>query len=237
MTIADQLLTQDYQRYQNMLQTLETELLQLPKGTLIYRTVDGHQYCHLQFRDSNGVHNQRITDDQQEQTKQAIQRRKELKREIQTLQQVLKKLEKTFPQLPSLSTTIQTLVQDSKKPYRTAKGDYVRSKSELIIANELYANQIPYDYEKPLSLVGCRYDVYPDFTIYTPHQNKIVYWEHAGLMTNPSYRDKWEWKKQAYERNGICEWKKNLIVTYETEAGDLNPDIVRQIVANLLLHH
>lgn len=241
MTIAEQLLAQDFLRYEKMLQTLQADFLQLPKGSLTTRRAKGHCYCHLQYRDEAGiVHNRRITDDQLEEVQQAIQRRKELKAEIQSLQQVLKKLEKSFPQLPTLSIEYQSTHSnntDSKKPYRTAKGDYVRSKSELIIANELYANQISYDYEKPLSLEGCRYDVYPDFTIYTSRQNQVVYWEHAGLMTDPSYRDKWEWKKQAYERNGICEWKKNLIITYETEVGDLNPDIVRQIVTNLLLHH
>ena len=241
MTIAEQLLVQDFLRYEKMLQGMEEEFLQLPKGALVYRTVDGHQYCHLQFRDKQGsVHNQRIPENQIEEIKQTIQRRRELKIEIQSLQQALKKLEKAFPQLPALSVENQANHSpntDSKKPYRTAKGDYVRSKSELIIANELYANQISYEYEKPLSLEGCRYDVYPDFTIYLPHQKQVVYWEHCGLMTDPVYRDRWDWKKQAYERNGICEWKKNLIITYESEAGDLNPDIIRQTIAGLLLRY
>lgn len=238
MTIADQLLAQDYQRYQNMLQTLQTDFSQLPKGSLTTRHAKGHCYYHLQHRDEAGVvHNQRIKDDQLEEMQQAIQRRKELKAEIQSLQQVLIKLEKSFPQLPTLSIEYQAIHStntDPKKPYRTAKGDYVRSKSELIIANELYAKQIPYEYEKPLSLEGCRYAVYPDFTIYTPHEKHVVYWEHCGLMNDPSYRDKWEWKKQAYERNGICEWKNNLIITYESEAGDFNTDMIRQNVLNLL---
>lgn len=239
MTIAEQLLVQDYQRYQDMLQTLQADFSKLPKGSLTTRYAKGHCYCHLQYRDEAGVvHNQRIKDDRLQEMQQAIQRRKELKAEIQSLQQVLIKLEKSFPQLPTLSIEYQAIHStntDSKKPYRTAKGDYVRSKSELIIANELYAKQIPYEYEKPLSLEGCRYAVYPDFTIYTPHEKQVVYWEHAGLMTDLYYRDKWERKRKSYERNGICEWNKNLIVTYESESGDLNTDLVRQIVTSLSL--
>ena len=243
MTIAEQLLAQDFSRYQRMLHTLQTKFEQLPKGTLTYRTLRGRTDCHLQFRDSTGIHNQPVSQDQIEQLQQSIQQRKELRAEIQSLQQILKKLEKTFPQLPSLSATFQSqdspqtdsAIPYSKKPYRTAKGDYVRSKSELIIANGLYANQITYTYEKPLTIEGCRYDFYPDFTIETPHQKQVVYWEHAGLMTAPAYRDKWEWKRKVYEKNGICEWNKNLIITYESEAGDLSPDIIEKIIAGLLL--
>ncbi len=242
MTTAEFMLAQDYLRYQKMLQALEAEALQLPKGTLVYRFVGEHQYCHLQFRDAQGVHNQRVSKEEEEQTQQALQRRKELKSEIQDFQQYIKKLEKAFPQLPSIAATLSpqnipipnTSIPNPKKPYRTAKGEFVRSKSELIIANELYANQISYEYEKPLTLQGCRYDVYPDFTIETPHQKQVVYWEHCGLMNDPSYRDKWEWKKQAYERNGICDWKNNLIITYESETGDFNTDMIRQNALNLL---
>lgn len=243
MKTAELMLAQDYLRYQKMLQALEAELLQLPKGILVFRTVKGHDYCHLQSRNSEGkVHNDRIQPAEIQQMQQAINRRKELKEEIRVFKQNIKKLENTFPQLPTIAAALLSTsltqqhisTQHPEKPYRTAKGDYVRSKSEVIIADELYANHISYEYEKPLSLEGARYPVYPDFTIYTPHQKQVVLWEHCGLMNDQSYRDKWEWKKKTYERSGICEWNKNLIITYEAAGGDLNIDEIRQNVANLL---
>lgn len=243
MKTAEFMLAQDYLRYQKMLQALEAEVIQLPKGNLSFRTVDGRDYCHLQFRDANGVHNHRIQPAEIQQMQQAINRRKELKEEIKAFQQIIKKLEDKFPQLPTMAAALLSTkptqqhistTNHPEKPYRTAKGDYVRSKSEVIIADELYANHISYEYEKPLTLEGARYPVYPDFTIYTPHQKQVVLWEHCGLMNNQAYRDKWEWKKKAYERSGICEWNKNLIITYEAAGGDLNIDEIRQNVANLL---
>lgn len=235
MTIAEQLLVQDFLRYQKMLHALQTKLAKLPKGKITYRTLRGKTYCHLQFRDKDSVHNQPIAKEELEQIQQALQQRIELQNEIKSLQQTLKTLEKTFPQLPTLSATLPIEnAPNPNKPYRTAKGDYVRSKSELIIANELFANQIDYQYEKPLSFEGFRYDFYPDFTIYTPQQNQVVYWEHCGLMTDVSYRERWERKKKAYEKNGIADWRKNLIITYESESGDLNLELIDQIIADLL---
>lgn len=239
---AELMLAQDYVRYQKMVQAMEAELVQLPKGALVFRNVKGHAYCHLQFRDAEGKnHHQRIPPAEIQQMQQSIQRRKEVKEEIRAYQQMIQKLEKVFPELPAVAATLfseKSTQQNTsnpypEKPYRTAKGDYVRSKSEVIIADELYVNQIPYDYEKPLSLEGARYPVYPDFTICTPHQKQVVLWEHCGLMNDQSYRDKWERKKKLYERAGICEWKGNLISTYEATGGDLNMDVVRQHVANL----
>ena len=50
--------------------------------------------------------------------------------------------------------------------YYTIKGERVRSKSEKIIADELYRYQIPYKYEFPLTLATHNRNIqlYPDFT-------------------------------------------------------------------------
>ena len=47
--------------------------------------------------------------------------------------------------------------------HRTARGELVRSKSEVIIANLLHANRIDYRYEEPLEIDGLT--KLPDFTI------------------------------------------------------------------------
>ncbi len=76
MTIAEQLLAQDFLRYQKMLHTLQAKLAELPKGKLTYRTLREKTYCHLQFRDKDGVHNQPITNEELDQIQQALQNSK-----------------------------------------------------------------------------------------------------------------------------------------------------------------
>ena len=55
---------------------------------------------------------------------------------------------------------------------RTERGDLVRSKSELVIADKLFARGIDYGYEQPLELEGGRIR-YPDFTI-TDHARGVT---------------------------------------------------------------
>ncbi len=230
-------IVQSHLQCKQILQAMEAELLEIPKGSLVCRTLRGKQYYHLQFRDAQGkVHNQRIEEADIEKTQKLLGRRKVLKQDISQLQRYMKITEKAFPLLHSCVT--ENLIApgsapDPDRPYLTLKGEYVRSKSELIIANELYVNQIPYEYEKPLYLKGRSYPVHPDFTIYTPQQNLTVYWEHCGLMGNEEYRAKWEHKRQAYERSKISEWNKNLIVTYEYKGNDLDLYDIRRHIALL----
>ena len=62
--------------------------------------------------------------------------------------------------------------------HTTLAGHKVRSKSEVIIANLLYTNHIPYRYEAALALNELT--VYPDFTILHPTTQQFFYWEHFG---------------------------------------------------------
>lgn len=48
--------------------------------------------------------------------------------------------------------------------HRTERGELVRSKSELVIADKLHARSVDYAYEQPLTLSNGR-TKYPDFTI------------------------------------------------------------------------
>lgn len=233
-------ISHDYERYKKFIQAIEAELEQLPTGNLTYRNIRGHRYCHLQFRDAQGIyHNQRILDEEIEKMQQLLTRRNALKEAIKHFQHCIRVLEKAFPQLQiltnsSIASKQSNSSKSSEQCYRTHKGDYVRSKSELIIANELYANKISYDYEKPLMLEGYTNPFHPDFTIYTPKENQTVYWEHCGLMSDPVYRERWNRKKVAYERSGISEWKKNLIVTYEYQVGDFGLEDILQHIEKLL---
>ena len=69
--------------------------------------------------------------------------------------------------------------------FYTLNGEHVRSKSEVIIADRLYAKGIPYKYECPLQ-IGNRI-IHPDFTILRLSDRKIIYHEHCGMMDDPNY--------------------------------------------------
>ena len=100
--------------------------------------------------------------------------------------------------------------------YKTEKGEMVRSKSEMIIANMLFENHVPYTYEKELEVGGFR--KIPDFTIEDEESGDIWYWEHCGMMNDANYKKRWEAKKKLYAENGIVE-EKNLIITEEDGHG------------------
>lgn len=95
--------------------------------------------------------------------------------------------------------------------YMSDKGDQVASKSELIIANTLYANDVQYSYEEPLKING--YIFKPDFTIWRPDGSKVL-WEHAGLLDKADYAKSFDWKLTQYEMAGF-DRSDTLIITKE----------------------
>lgn len=236
MEYAKEMVAQEYFRYKRMVQAMEAEMQKLPQGNLTYRNIKGHRYCYIQFWDEKKKrHDKYVRKANVLQMEKSVQRRETLQKDIQILKEEMKRMENAHPQLQDFCKTTQQskVPKDTEKPYLTAKGDYVRSKSEVIIANELYNQQISYEYEKPLTLPGHSKALLPDFTICTPG-GKTVLWEHCGLMDNEEYRSRWNWKKQLYERNGISEWQKNLIATYESQSDNFSVEDVQQHIERLL---
>lgn len=115
----------------------------------------------------------------------------------------------------------------------TENGERVRSKSEKIIADKLYALGVPYRYEYPLVLDG-NMKIYPDFTILRMPEREEVYLEHFGLMDDESYVEKVMWKLNTYERNGIY-LGINLFITYETSRNPLNTKTLDRLVRRLFV--
>lgn len=77
--------------------------------------------------------------------------------------------------------------------HKTRRGDSVRSKSEVIIADLLYSKGIDYKYKPPFSgSDGSRR--YLDFTFEDTELGLQVCWEHLGMMQQPDYRRRWEAK-------------------------------------------
>lgn len=119
--------------------------------------------------------------------------------------------------------------------HRTKRGDLVRSKSEVIIANELLAQGINwYEYEAPLSLNGKTR--YPDFTIIDDDTGDSFYWEHLGMLNHPDYRNRWERKLEDYRRSGILPHEEGggnagtLIVTQDDERGGIDAEAIAELI-------
>lgn len=123
-------------------------------------------------------------------------------------------------------------IDDSVPPLYTEKGERVRSKSEVIIADILYREGIPYKYECPLTLKGLG-KIHPDFTTLNVRKRKVVYWEHLGMMDDVEYVETAINRKEIYERNGIF-LGDNLILTFETKNCPLNQRTIRTQIQRYL---
>ena len=121
--------------------------------------------------------------------------------------------------------------------FETEQGEFVRSKSEVIIANLLYKHRkdILYKYERPLEIVEEEKvkTVYPDFTIINLNTGRIVYWEHAGRMDDNRYATDFVKKINGYIANGLLIGK-DVIYTYETKEIPLDIGIVKRLLEQLI---
>lgn len=86
--------------------------------------------------------------------------------------------------------------------HETKRGELVRSKSELIIADELFNRDIHYELEPE---VTDEHGVsrWPDFVIDDAATGRRIYWEHLGMLNDPVYRERWERKLRWYAAQGI----------------------------------
>jgi len=110
----------------------------------------------------------------------------------------------------------------------TAKGERVRSKSEVIIADALNREGIPYRCEYPVYIKGIG-NFYPDFTVLDVKKRKEIIWEHFGMMADSEYAQNFVSKINHYERNGYY-LGDNLICTFETGENPLNQKVVKSVI-------
>ena len=125
--------------------------------------------------------------------------------------------------------------------HRTKRGELVRSKSEVIIANELLAQGIDrYEYEEQLKLPEVGKTFYPDFTIMDDDTGTCYYWEHLGLLNNPDYKTRWERKLSVYRNANILPYDEGggdvgtLIVTRDDESGGIDSKSIANLIRNVL---
>ncbi len=117
--------------------------------------------------------------------------------------------------------------------YMTDKGEYVRSKSEKILADMFYKYKIPYTYEPRFELEnGC--SLYPDFAVLNIRKRKTMYWEHFGLITDGKYATKTFEKLSAYEKSGLVIGK-DILFSMESEEMPLDIKMLEKKIKSLML--
>lgn len=143
----------------------------------------------------------------------------------------------TFPkeELISVFNTIkyeQKPISDNFN-FITETGIRVRSKSEIMIADALSRNKIPFKYEMPqiLNNNNQKVTLHPDFTCLNYKTHEIYLWEHLGIMDNDEYAENAIAKINIYQKNGFCPGK-NLILSMETKNNPLSSKMVAGLIEN-----
>jgi hypothetical protein len=111
--------------------------------------------------------------------------------------------------------------------FETIKGETVRSKSEVIIANILFLLGIPYKYEYPLILPNGR-TIYVDFLILDVKNRKEIWYEHFGMMGIVWYADDNTERFNDIVSAGLIPGD-NFIATFETENKVLDTETILKI--------
>lgn len=152
------------------------------------------------------------------------------------------KEERKYGVKPIIPTDEQFISNWQNKPYtpkpfkkedpffETLRGERVRSKSEVIIADRLLANGIPYKYECPI-LVGNEI-IHPDFSILRVSDRKILYLEHNGKVGDQQYADDMVDRLNKYEAAGIHQGDR-LFLTFESANRPLNVRVLDIMINDL----
>lgn len=126
--------------------------------------------------------------------------------------------------------------REGEPEFLTSRGERVRSKSEMIIADILAKNNIPYKYELPQQMKaagGKLIPVYPDFTCVNLRTRQEFLWEHLGRMDDSDYSMKTVMKLRTYSKNDFIPGK-NLILTMECDGIPLDRKEVEILVKTFL---
>ena len=150
--------------------------------------------------------------------------------------------------------------QDDYHKYKTLRGEYVGSKSEVIIADRLFVQGIPYHYEiaftpeaiidksRPVidetgrllgyEAIGFGPDspdtLHPDFYVLNKRTRKAYFWEHLGKMDDPEYcRKNFNRFMRILDAGYVI--GEDLLVTHEDSKNPLMTESIDRIIERYLL--
>ena len=113
------------------------------------------------------------------------------------------------------------------KNVRTSRGELVRSKSELLIIEDLYRYEVPKHYEQVIETNGVRF--IPDFT-FEDANGELFFWDHFGMMDYPDYAEHNINKIERLNNAGIVLGDR-LIVSFDRN-GKINMGMIEAIIKN-----
>ena len=233
------------------IELLKEELSQAPSGTIVALNKNGHYRWYHQKKNKKGGFERKYLNKKDEELARKLAKKayakallRDKENELSCIKAYLKRRK---------CTDYRALIEENS-PYRSLilcddwgsesyesshshpenlivkapKGQYVRSKSEALIANELFEQGISYRYECLLDIDGIAF--YPDFTIRNDVTGGIIIWEHFGLVDDAAYFDNMMRKISLYMKNGYIPGV-NLIMTFETRRHPLTIDDVRKVIA------
>jgi hypothetical protein len=120
------------------------------------------------------------------------------------------------------------------------RGDLVRRRSEVVIANRLHVHGIDYVYEQPFS-TNQGHTLYPDFTITDDSRGITFYWEHLMALDDPRYRELCQRNHAKYLVAGIVPWQLGggpngtLIETSDGAADVIDPAKVDRLIEGVIV--
>ena len=117
--------------------------------------------------------------------------------------------------------------KDDAPVYKTIKGERVRSKSEVMIADRMFFRGVPYKYECPIMIEG--QVIHPDFTMKRMSDNKLIYHEHCGRMDDPEYVNDLVERVNLYNQAGIMQGNR-LTFSFETADKPLDNRVIDRLI-------
>ncbi len=214
---------------------LTNVLERYPKGSLVTHKKKNRTELYIHIYEKGKQHSRYLSPTRDKSVIIALQEKARqytpISREIKLINQFIKSLTPIAMKIIEASPTPTENLppKESENPnyknqlrYQTARGEKVRSKSEKLIADTLFAHKIDYYYEKKITL-NFR-EMYPDFTVTNPLSGQTCYWEHLGLDSE-EYKNTWDFKKRIYGENHIEEGQ-NLIVTTENDLNKIESLVV-----------
>ena len=120
------------------------------------------------------------------------------------------------------------------KVFSTKRGEMVRSKSEVMLADMFYEMGIPYRYEPVIRRPG-GVMFSPDFALWDKKRRREIYHEHFGMIDDPVYRrERFLHKIDEYRKIGIY-FGNNLMATFEGDGAVFNMKEIRKMFAETFL--
>jgi len=85
MSVLSEILQEEYERLNQTIASFEKDLKELPKGTIITKKINGHDYFYLQWREGKKVKSSYIKKEEKEATEQLLDRRKEFQQKLKEM--------------------------------------------------------------------------------------------------------------------------------------------------------